>query len=165
MTARIAARRRSTRALRAGPASWATSVVVVFGYAPPGVWGGEIADHEEAIEELGEKVIGEAREQAEAARSPRSTSRWSPKRATEALIEVADERDARMIVVGSQGETPLKGIDPRLDHQQAAPSSHDGRCWSCRPSDVAGLSEIDRVFGDGAARSEGENSRASSCAA
>lgn len=27
-------------------------VVVVFGYAPPGLWGGEIADHEEAIEEL-----------------------------------------------------------------------------------------------------------------
>ncbi len=33
-------------------------VVVVFGYAPPGIWGGEIADHEEAIEELGETADG-----------------------------------------------------------------------------------------------------------
>jgi nucleotide-binding universal stress UspA family protein len=28
----------------------------------------------------------------------------------QALIEVADERDARMIVVGSHGETPLKSV-------------------------------------------------------
>ena len=54
-------------------------VVVVFGYAPPGIWGGEIAEHEEAIEELGEKVIGKAQEQA-AARGSRSRRGWSPKR-------------------------------------------------------------------------------------
>ena len=45
-----------------------------------GVWGGEIADHEEAIEELGEKVMGEAQEQAAGARASRSRSSWSPKR-------------------------------------------------------------------------------------
>ena len=43
-------------------------VVVVFGYAPPGLWGGEIAEHEEAIEELGAKVIGQGAERAAAAR-------------------------------------------------------------------------------------------------
>ena len=31
------------------------------------------------------------------------------RRAAEALVEVADRRDARMIVVGSYGEAPLKG--------------------------------------------------------
>ncbi len=31
------------------------------------------------------------------------------RRAAEALIEVAEQRDARMIVVGSYGEAPLKG--------------------------------------------------------
>ena len=67
-------------ALGAGPALGDT-VTVVFGYAPPGIWGGEIADHEEAIEELGEKVLGEAREQAAAAAAPRSTSELVPKRA------------------------------------------------------------------------------------
>ena len=33
-----------------------------------------------------------------------------PKRGTEALIDVAEERDARMIVVGSYGDPPLKGM-------------------------------------------------------
>src|ERR1700759_1296386 len=84
-------------------------VTVVFGYAPPGIWGGEIADHEEAIEELGEKVLGKAREQA-AARGAEIGEALVPKRGVEALIEVADARDARMIVVGSFGESALKGI-------------------------------------------------------
>ena len=33
-----------------------------------------------------------------------------PKKSAEALVETADARDARMIVVGSYGEPPLKGI-------------------------------------------------------
>ena len=84
-------------------------VVFVFGYAPPGIWGGEIAEHEEAIEELGEKVLGKAREQA-AAVGTEVRQQLVPKRAVEALIEVADEHDARMIVVGTFGEATLKGI-------------------------------------------------------
>jgi nucleotide-binding universal stress UspA family protein len=87
----------------------ADEVTVVFGYAPPGSWGGEIADHEEAIEELGEKVLGKAREQA-AARGAEIGEELVPKRGVHALIEVADARDARMIVVGSFGESALKGI-------------------------------------------------------
>lgn len=43
------------------------AVTVVFGYAPPGLWGGEIVEHEEAIEERGQKVLAEAKHQAEAA--------------------------------------------------------------------------------------------------
>jgi nucleotide-binding universal stress UspA family protein len=83
-------------------------VVVVFGYAPPGIWGGEIAEHEEAIEELGERLTAEARERA-AAHGIEAEVAMVPKRGVEALIEVADARDARMIVVGSYGEAPLKG--------------------------------------------------------
>ena len=83
-------------------------VVVVFGYAPPGIWGGEIAEHEEAIEELGEKLTAEALERA-AGQGIEAEVAMVPKRGAEALIEVADERDARMIVVGSYGEAPLKG--------------------------------------------------------
>jgi nucleotide-binding universal stress UspA family protein len=85
------------------------AVSVVFGYAPPGIWGGEIAEHEKAIEELGEKVLGKAREQAAAA-GTEVRRVLVPKRAVEALIEVAEERDARMIVVGTFGEPALKGI-------------------------------------------------------
>jgi len=84
-------------------------VTVVFGYAPPGLWGGEIAEHEEAIEELGERVMDKARRQA-AERGVEIDDQLVAKRAAEALIEVADLRDARMIVVGSFGDPPLKGI-------------------------------------------------------
>jgi nucleotide-binding universal stress UspA family protein len=84
-------------------------VTVVFGYSPPGIWGGEIAEHEEAIEELGEKVLGKAREQA-AGLGAEIGEALVPKRAVQALLDVAEERDARLIVVGSFGEAPLKGI-------------------------------------------------------
>jgi len=33
-----------------------------------------------------------------------------PKKAPEALVEAAHSRDARMIVVGSYGDPPLKGM-------------------------------------------------------
>jgi nucleotide-binding universal stress UspA family protein len=84
-------------------------VTVVFGYAPPGIWGGEIADHEEAIAELGEQVLGKARAQA-SEQGVEIDEALLPKRGVEALIDVAAERDARLIVVGSLGESPLKGI-------------------------------------------------------
>jgi nucleotide-binding universal stress UspA family protein len=84
-------------------------VVVVFGYAPPGIWGGEIADHEEAIEELGEKVTGQARAQA-AARGAEIGVELVAKRAVDALLDAAERHDARMIVVGSFGDPPLKGV-------------------------------------------------------
>jgi nucleotide-binding universal stress UspA family protein len=84
-------------------------VVVVFGYAPPGIWGGEIAEHEEAIEEYGERVTGRAREQAER-RGAEVEVALVAKRAAEALIDTAAAREARMIVVGSTGESQLKGM-------------------------------------------------------
>jgi nucleotide-binding universal stress UspA family protein len=84
-------------------------VVVVFGYAPPGTWGGEIVEHEEAIEELGEKLMSKAKTKAGELGVEIETE-LVPKRAAEALIDVADQRDARMIVVGSTGEPQLKGM-------------------------------------------------------
>lgn len=84
-------------------------VVVVFGYAPPGTWGGEIVEHEEAIEELGEKLMSKAKTKAGELGVEIETE-LVPKRAAEALMEVAEERQARMIVVGSTGESQLKGM-------------------------------------------------------
>jgi len=84
-------------------------IVVVFGYAPPGIWGGEIAGHEEAIEELGTKMMAEAKQRA-AEHGIEAEVEMVPKRGTEALVDVADARDARMIVVGSYGDPPLKGM-------------------------------------------------------
>jgi nucleotide-binding universal stress UspA family protein len=84
-------------------------VVVVFGYAPPGIWGGEIAEHEQAVEELGEKVTGKAKQRA-ADQGVEVAVELVPKRATEALVAVAEARNARMIVVGTHGDPPLKGV-------------------------------------------------------
>ena len=84
-------------------------VTVVFGYAPPGLWGGEIVEHEEAIEERGKKVLEEAKHQAEAA-GTKVELELVAKKASEAIVDVADKRDARMIVVGSYGDPPLKGM-------------------------------------------------------
>jgi nucleotide-binding universal stress UspA family protein len=84
-------------------------VVLAFGYAPPGIWGGEIAEHEEAIEEFGERVMGEAKQRASAAGIAAEVE-MVPKRGAEALVDVAERCGARAIVVGSYGETPLKGM-------------------------------------------------------
>jgi len=84
-------------------------VTIVFGYAPPGIWGGEIAEHEEAIEEFGEKLIGEARSRAESSGVETEVAMVA-KKASAALVEVAQSRGARMIVVGSYGDPPLKGM-------------------------------------------------------
>lgn len=84
-------------------------VVLVFGYSPPGIWGGEIAEHEEAIEEYGQKLMAEAKSQAESA-GVEAEVEMVPKRAAEALVDVATARDARAIVVGSHGEPPLRGF-------------------------------------------------------
>lgn len=85
------------------------SVTVVFGYAPPGLWGGEIAEHEEAIEERGAKVLDEAKHQAQAAGTEIEVEMVA-KKGSEAIVDIADRRDARMIVVGSYGDPPLKGM-------------------------------------------------------
>jgi nucleotide-binding universal stress UspA family protein len=84
-------------------------VVVVFGYLPPGLWGGEIAEHEDAIAERGTKVLEEAKHQAEAAGATVELE-LVPRKGSEAIVGVADKRDARMIVVGSYGDAPLKGM-------------------------------------------------------
>jgi nucleotide-binding universal stress UspA family protein len=83
-------------------------VVLVFGYAPPGIWGGEIAEHEEAIEEFGAKVMDEAKRLVETD-GVKVDYELVAKRGPEAMIDVAEQRDARMIVVGGAGEAPLKG--------------------------------------------------------
>jgi nucleotide-binding universal stress UspA family protein len=78
-------------------------VVAVFAYTV-GRLGGEVSDYAEALHEHAQTVLeearsigGEALEAVELQESP-----------AQALIAVAEERDARMIVVGSYGERPLK---------------------------------------------------------
>ena len=59
--------------------------------------------------ERGAKVLDEAKHQAEAAGATVEVELVA-KKASEALVDVAEKRDARMIVVGSFGDPPLKGM-------------------------------------------------------
>jgi nucleotide-binding universal stress UspA family protein len=87
------------------------SVIIVFGYAPPGIYGGEIVDHAEAVKERGGKAMEEAEHQAAAKGSDVEVeTSLVPQHPTEALIEAAETAKARMIVVGNEGgPSPLKG--------------------------------------------------------
>ncbi len=82
-------------------------IVVVFGYEPYRM-GGEIQDHRAALEELGGRVGNAAVDRARA-RGVSAQLRLVDSEAPQALIAVADELDARMVIVGSYGDSPLKG--------------------------------------------------------
>jgi nucleotide-binding universal stress UspA family protein len=82
------------------------SLVVVFAHQVSRL-GGEVHDYEEALLERGRGVLEQARGIArEGGLDPEVVIREQS--AADALIAVADEHDARMIVVGSYGERPLK---------------------------------------------------------
>jgi nucleotide-binding universal stress UspA family protein len=100
-------------------------VVIVFGYAPGGYGGGEIPSQREAVRELAEQATAEGAALAEAAGVEHEV-RLKPLKPSHALIEAAAEGDARMIVVGSHGEAPLKGAiigstPYRLLHESTLP--------------------------------------------
>jgi nucleotide-binding universal stress UspA family protein len=100
------------------------TLVVVFAHEVSRL-GGEVHDYAEALRERGRQVLEEARAVAreggvEIELVMRELS------SADALIAVADEQDARMIVVGSYGERPLKsalvGSTPtRLLHLSECP--------------------------------------------
>ena len=69
--------------------------------------GGEVRDYEESVRELGARRLEEAEQRLTAAGVPARTEAVDLAPA-EGLIEAADRVGARMIVVGSYGERPLK---------------------------------------------------------
>jgi nucleotide-binding universal stress UspA family protein len=84
-------------------------VVIVFGYDPGSVEAPEGArEHREVVRRFGEKVTAEALERA-AALGIDVEIELIPERPVDALLSAADRHDARTIVVGSYGESPLKG--------------------------------------------------------
>ena len=83
-------------------------LVVVFSWhvSPAG---GEVQDLESAVEERGRAVLAEALARVEGSGVAVATEMLGMPPA-DGLIEAADTRDAQMIVVGSTGEGPLRGI-------------------------------------------------------
>ena len=83
-------------------------LVIAFGAAPPGHPTEEARAHHEALQELGGRVTSGALARARDAGVDAEVE-LVPLRASAALIELADRDDARMIVVGTYGESPIKG--------------------------------------------------------
>lgn len=83
-------------------------LVLVYGVAAPGGLGEEYASHREALKAIGRTALEAAVEAADEAGVPTSVELVDAKPA-DALLRVADAYDARVIVVGTYGESPLKG--------------------------------------------------------
>ncbi len=81
---------------------------LVYGASPPGGVGEEFRAHRDALVELGRKATAHALELAESEGVETSVEVVVAKPA-EALLQVAEEFDATVIVVGTSGESPIKG--------------------------------------------------------
>ena len=71
--------------------------------------GGEAHDLDEALKEMGERVTSEGAETARAAGVDVEVLILRGDNPASALSELAAERQARLIAVGTHGESPLKG--------------------------------------------------------
>jgi nucleotide-binding universal stress UspA family protein len=82
-------------------------VTIAFGFDVSPV-GGELHDYHEALRELATKRLEEARALVgdDAGQVDAVIVEEEP---AQALVQLADERDARVIVVGTRGERPLQG--------------------------------------------------------
>ena len=89
-------------------ARFAEPLILVYGVTPPGGQGEEFRAHQEALVEIGQRATQRAMDRATAAGVSAQVALVHDKPAR-ALVEVADQHDARMIIVGSYGETSLRG--------------------------------------------------------
>lgn len=82
-------------------------VVLAFGYYANPV-GGEVTDYRRALEEHGRRLLAAAVERAghEGVEVETVVVEEQP---AQVLVELARQRDARAIVVGTHGESPLRG--------------------------------------------------------
>ncbi len=83
-------------------------LVLVYGVAPPGREGEEFRTHMEALTEIGHTAIERAVAEASVA-GVRTVVELIEAKPAEALLTAADKHDAQVIVVGTYGESPLRG--------------------------------------------------------
>jgi nucleotide-binding universal stress UspA family protein len=82
-------------------------LVVVFGYGIP-LPERQSADYREALQELGERYAKEAVERAGEA-GVEATAEVVFEKAPQALVDAGAKHDARVLVVGAHGESPIRG--------------------------------------------------------
>lgn len=101
-------------------------LVIAYAVEPPfRSVGDEWREAQSALEEMGRPVVDAAVSRAQEAGVP-AEGVLVPRRPTEALLELADQRDARMIVVGTASERPLTGlilgsVPHKLVHRSSVP--------------------------------------------
>ncbi len=93
-------------ALEVGKA-YGEKVTIAFAYELSPV-GGELHDYHSALKDIGEKRIAEGAGLAagQGVEVDGAVVEQSP---AAGLVALADERDARLIIVGTRGESPIKG--------------------------------------------------------
>ena len=88
-------------------ARWEEPLTIVYGAGPPGGVGEEHKAHRDALMEIGQHALDRAVEQARE-QGVTTEIRLVDAKPAQALLEVADEQDATVIVVGTTGESPLR---------------------------------------------------------
>jgi nucleotide-binding universal stress UspA family protein len=89
-------------------AAFGDRLIIGFGVAPPVRLGDESRAHRDALREEAERLTVDALERAQGTDVEVEVALVED-RPSSALAGLADNNDARMIVVGSYGERPLKG--------------------------------------------------------
>ena len=106
--------------------------MIAYGAAPAGSVGEEWRQNVAALEEYGQGLTGEALAAAQAAGVDAEVA-CVPERPHAALLSLASEHDARYIVVGGWGESPIRGaILGSTPHKLLHLS--DRPVWSCVPA-------------------------------
>jgi nucleotide-binding universal stress UspA family protein len=101
------------------------TLVLVYGAEPPGRMGEEFTAHLAALAERGKAALDHAVQQATEAGVTAIVELVDEKPA-QALLDSADKHDARLIVVGTYGESPLRGAI-------LGSTPHKLLHWSSRP--------------------------------
>ncbi|KIX78184.1 universal stress protein [Streptomyces sp. JL4002] len=83
-------------------------LVLVYGAAAPGSTGEESRAHREAVRQAGRSALAHAVEEADAAGVP-STVEVVDEKPAQALLDAAARHRARVIIVGSWGDSPIRG--------------------------------------------------------
>lgn len=99
------------RALRVAlevAAAFGEPLVLVYGAAAPGPTGEESRAHREAVREAGRSALARAVEAADEAGVP-STVEVADAKPAQALLDAAERHEARVIIVGSWGDSPIRG--------------------------------------------------------
>lgn len=88
--------------------AYGDKLIIAFGYELNQV-AGEIQDYAKALKELATQRLEEGAALVAGADGVEVEAVIVERAPAHALVELADERDARVIVVGTRGESPLRG--------------------------------------------------------